>query len=178
MTRWPTLFILACAVVGLNSCASYEAGRSNALIRVSYDAADMLAEQLTVGLGKETPIVVATFVDINRLSESSTLGRLMAEQVSARLTQLGFPIVELKLRGSVFVREGKGELMLSREVRDLSLEYKVQAVVVGTYAPGLNRFFLNLKIVRPTDNRILAAQDLAVDVDDGLQAMLMRGGGY
>lgn len=169
------LFALFALLGMLNGCASYQAGTGNSLIRASYDAADLLVKQMPVSIAQDAPIIVATFVDINRLTESSTLGRMMAEQVAARLTQRGYPIIELKLRGSAYVREGKGELMLSREVKDLSQEYKVQAVVVGTYAASADRVFLNMKIVRPTDNRVLAAQDVAVIADEQVLALLMQG---
>jgi len=115
---------------------------------------------------------VATFVDLDRLEHSSTLGRMLAEQVAARFTQQGYPVIELKLRGSVFVQEGKGELLLSREVKELSLAHNVQAVVVGTYASGPGRLFLNLKIVRPTDNRVLSAHDVAMDLDETTTTLL------
>lgn len=165
--------LLALALL-LPACSTHQSGKTNPMIRASYAGAELLMEQLPHPLPQDAPLIVATFVDINRLTESSTLGRMMAEQVSARLTQLQVPVVELKLRGSAFVKEGKGELLLSREIRDLSLEHKVQAVVVGTYAIGAERLYLNLKLVRPTDNRILAAQDMAVDLDETTWVLLMR----
>ncbi|MFC4158606.1 FlgO family outer membrane protein [Chitinimonas lacunae] len=169
MTRLFVLVLLLC----LNGCAGYEAGRSNRLIRASYSATDQLVAVLPQPLPRDAPLIVATFVDINRLTSSSTLGRMLAEQVSTRLTQLGHPVVELKLRGNVFVREGTGELLLSREVKDLSISHRAQAVVVGTYAASPERIFLNLKIVRPTDNRILAAHDIALTPDENILSLLM-----
>lgn len=166
------LLVLALSLC-LTACASYEAGRSNRLIRTSYDAAERLVEGLPQPLPRDAPLIVATFVDIDKLTGSSTLGRMLAEQVSARLTQMGYPIIELKLRGNVFVREGTGELLLSREVKDLSIAHKVQAVVVGTYATSPERIFLNLKIVRPTDNRILSAHDVALTPDETVFGLLM-----
>ena len=159
-------------VVALSGCASYKAGGKDPTIRVSYDAADQLLKLATVPLPKDAPLIVATFVDIDRLEHSSTLGRMLAEQVAARLTQQGYPVIELKLRGSVFVQEGKGELLLSREVKELSLAHNVQAVVVGTYAAGPGRLFLNLKVVRPTDNRVLSAHNIAMDLDETTTTLL------
>ena len=164
--------LLLGVVLALSGCASYKAGSKDPTIRVSYDAADQLLKLASVPLPKDAPLIVATFVDLDRLEHSSTLGRMLAEQVAARFTQQGYPVIELKLRGSVFVQEGKGELLLSREVKELSLAHNVQAVVVGTYASGPGRLFLNLKIVRPTDNRVLSAHDVAMDLDETTTTLL------
>ncbi|MBV8466669.1 MAG: hypothetical protein JO218_12065 [Burkholderiales bacterium] len=167
----------AAAMLGLlglmTSCAHYQAGVKNPVIRASYDAADQLIALAKPPVNNDAPLIVATFVDIDKLEQASTLGRVLAEEVAARLTQRGYHIIELKLRGSVYVRDGTGELMLSRQVKELSLSHNVQAVVVGTYAPSPEKLFLNLKIVRPTDNVILSAHDIALDLDDTTRSLLM-----
>ncbi|WP_269532323.1 FlgO family outer membrane protein [Chitinimonas sp. BJYL2] len=165
------LLLAACLVLG--SCAQYQAGVKNPLIRVSYDAADQLLALAKPAIPKDAPLIAATFVNIDHLTHSSTLGRMLAEQVAARFTQQGYAMVELKLRDSVFVQEGRGELLLSREVRDLSLAHNVQAVVVGSYAVTPEKIFLNIKIVRPQDNRVLSAHNIAVSVDETTQTLLL-----
>lgn len=165
--------IVAILFCMLSACASYQAGVKNPTIRASYDAADQLLALAKQPLPKDAPVIVATFVDIDKLTASSTLGRMLAEQVAARFTQQGYAVIELKLRGSVFMQEGKGELMLSREVKDLSLSHNVQAIIVGTYAAGADKLFLNLKIVRPLDNQVLSAHSLALNLDETTRTLLM-----
>ncbi|WP_374354902.1 FlgO family outer membrane protein [Chitinimonas sp.] len=161
---------LACL---LSACANYQAGARNPTIRASYDAADQLLAMVKPALPKDAPLLVSTFVDIDRLTTTSTMGRMLAEQVASRFTQQGYGLVELKLRGNVFVQEGRGELLLSREVKDLSLSHNVQAVIVGSYAVSAEKLFLNLKIVRPLDSRVLSAHNIALDLDETSRAMLM-----
>ncbi|PHV13286.1 FlgO family outer membrane protein [Chitinimonas sp. BJB300] len=160
-------------LLSLAGCAGYQHGVKNPMIKASYDAADRLAAMAYPIIKVDQPVIVATFVQIDRLTTTTTFGRLMAEQVASRLLFQKYPIVELKLRGSVFVREGTGELLLSREVKDLSAAHNVQAVIVGTYALAGEKIFLNLKVVRPTDNRVLAAHDLAIEIDETTRALLM-----
>lgn len=157
----------------LSACASYQQGNKNSMIRASYEAADRLAAMAYPTVKVDQPVIVATFVQLDQLTETTNFGRLMAEQVASRLLFQQYPIVELKLRGSVFVREGKGELLLSREVKDISAAHNVQAVVVGTYVVAGEKLFLNMKVVRPLDNRVLAAHDLAIDIDATTRALLM-----
>ncbi len=164
------LLALMCALAG---CASYEAGSANRLIRASYDSTDTLIGLMPTPLPKDAPLLVATLVNIDALTESSTLGRILSEQVSARLTQQGYQVIELKMRGSVFVKASQGELMLSREIKDLSQSHQAQAVVVGTYALGPQHLFVNLKILRPQDNRVLSAHDVAIKLDSTVRMMLM-----
>ncbi|MBV1776282.1 hypothetical protein KSF73_11225 [Burkholderiaceae bacterium DAT-1] len=166
--------IAACVAVCLGGCAQYESGRSNAIVRASYDATDTLLKGLKPELPKDAPIIVASFVELDHLGTSSTLGRMLADQVSARMTQHGFPVEEIRLGSKMVVKDGLGELLLTRELKELSTQRKAQAVVVGTYVVAPEKVFLNLKLIRPIDNRILAAHDLALESDDTVQALLMK----
>jgi hypothetical protein len=47
---------------------------------------------------RRQPLLVATFVNLEVLTESSRLGRLFSEQVGGRLAQRGYAVKELKLR--------------------------------------------------------------------------------
>ena len=101
-TKWKAGIVRAAWVVGLvailSSCATSKEVPDPDLTAASYGAADKLIEGSQYGLARDRNIVVATFVNINDLEDSSTLGRLIAEQVSSRLTQVGYRVVELKLR--------------------------------------------------------------------------------
>jgi FlgO protein len=166
------------ASLALGACAAgayyFDAGESN-LIRGDYAATDVL-----VAGGKVSeaggPLLVATVVDIDHLSQSSTLGRLISEHVASRLAQKGYVVTELKMRDPVYVRTPEGELMLSREVHDISAKHGAQAVVVGTYASdgrGANSVvFVSLKLVRTGDNTILGASDYALVLAQGGYGML------
>lgn len=168
--------LLICLLSGIAGCANTANPlanlRSNLFIEDNYAAADRLVANIKKPLSKELPIVAATFVNLDALTESSTLGRLLSEQIASRLTQQGYSLVELKLRGSVFVKANQGELLLSREVKDLSASYSAQAVVVGTYARSGEYLYLNIKIVRPTDNLVLAASDYALPMDWNIRSLL------
>ena len=86
---------------------------------------------------------MASFVNVNNLEESSSFGRIIAEQITSRFTQLGHKVIELKLRqNSIFIKEGQGEFILSRDVHELSKTYNASAVVVGTYADGGDRLYV------------------------------------
>jgi hypothetical protein len=77
----------------------------------------------------------------------------------------GFHVKEVKLRTDIYVREGTGELMLSREMRDIARSQNASMVVVGTFSPAANFTYVSLKLVRTEDSRILAGYDYALPND-------------
>ncbi len=127
------------------------------------------------GTGSGGPFIVATLVNIDKLDQSSTLGRLISEQVSSRLVQLGYGAVELKIRNSVFMKQNEGEFMLTREIQDVANAHNAQAVIIGTYAESADFVYVSLKVVNPANSYILAAYDYALPIDR--QIRRMTGGG-
>jgi len=136
------------------------------LLNTSHEAVDRLtsiAKQnsaLTgVELSAKSPIIVASFVDINQMEQSSAFGRIIAEQFASRLIQKGYYVVELKLRKNIFIKEKAGEFLLSRKIKEITANHNAQGIVVGTYAVAANNIYLTAKIVDPKTNRILSSYD-------------------
>ncbi len=134
------------------------------IIPVSYKIADGLETNLNEPISKKELIIVASFVKIDNLNESSTRGRMIAEQIASRLTQRGYKIQELKLRqGSIFMQEGKGEFLLSRDLQNISKNYNASAVVVGTFAESRGWFYVSARIVRP-DGIVISSYDIGIEM--------------
>lgn len=158
--------LLACmAAATLAGCATQQAQSPSLLAKAevespliarSNDAADLLAQALgQSAIATGTPVVVASLASVDNLTRSSTFGRAVGEQIAARLASRGVPVVELKLRNSVFMSKDGGEFMLSREVKDLTQSYKTNIVVAGTYAEANSNVVVTLKAVDVTSNRVL-----------------------
>ena len=62
-------------------------------------------------LHRYTPMVAATFVDIDNLKRSSTFGRIGSELFSSELARAGIPVREVKMRNSLYIEESVGELI-------------------------------------------------------------------
>jgi TolB-like protein len=158
----------------LAACASpnYPAAQNSEFTQANYAAIDKLLSAPAVPIEKDIPLLVATMVSIDSLNQSSRLGRLVSEQYAARLTQLGYYVVEMKLRNNIYIREGTGELLLSRDVRDLSKSHNAQVVVVGNYAVASGYVYLTLKAVAVADNRVIAATNYLLPLTENNKAML------
>ena len=118
------------------------------------------------------PVLVATVVNVNDLSRSAPLGRTLSEQYASHLVASGFHVKELKLRGDVFVKEGTGELLLSREIKDIARTHSAAYVVVGTYSAAANLTFVSLKMLRTEDGRIVNGADYALPNDRDVVKLL------
>lgn len=120
----------------------------------------------------DDPILNATIVNIDNLEKSSTLGRLISEQINGAFAQSGYKMIELKLRESVYIKRNEGELMLSREISDLAASHKVQAVIVGTYAVAYNNVYINLKMVDSRTSYVMGVHDYTLPIDQNVRELL------
>lgn len=169
--------LLSCALavsLALGGCAATpEAASPFAnLIEINQKATDALLQNN--GLDPAQPLLVASFVNLDVLTESSRLGRLFSEQVAGRLVNRGYPVIELKLRENLFFKQGQGALLLSREIREVSQAHQAQAVVVGTYTASAQTLYVSLKLIGTPGNLVLAAHDYAIPLDNNVRSLLVR----
>ena len=150
----------------------------NVVVGANYAAADALLAQLKGKLADDKPLIMATIVNIDALEQTSTLGRLVSEQVSTRLAQGGLKMLELKLRNTVYLKRSQGELMLTREIGEVAHTHDAQAVVVGSYADTPDAVFVNVKVIQPTSNFVLAGHDFVLQKDATVRAMMQPAGQF
>ncbi len=137
---------------------------------------DLLAQTIqSRGVLSDQPILAASFVNIDDLTESSTLGRVVSEQIGNRLAQRGFKIIEIKLRReSVYIKKKEGEFFLSRDLRNITAANDVYAVLVGTYAVSDYSVFVSARIVLTEDNTVIAGQEYELSLDFAVQSLLEK----
>ena len=186
---------LATAGVLLSACETaprvvsteptYEQAQNSAFNQANYNAVAELLKRLpspnapasasnTSDSSASAPFVVATLVNIDQLEQSSTLGRLISEQVASRMTQLGFSVLELKVRNGVYMKRNEGELLLTREIKEVASTHNAQAVIVGTYAESATLVHVNLKVVNPSTNVVIAAHDYALPLDKQVASLIRK----
>lgn len=144
----------------------------------SYGGADDLVSDARYSVGPNTPILVGTLNNVDKLERSNTFGRMTSEQLSARFAQRGFMVSELKMRNSVNIKEGlgdpaeSGEYLLSRDVRSIGGEHAAAAVITGTYAVAGNEIFVNLKMIDVATGKIISATDYAVPLTSNIRELV------
>jgi hypothetical protein len=137
-----------------------------------------LAEQLIAGIrdcSLQGVVALPTaFVNLDNFNETSSLGRLIAEQMFHEFTQRGFPIREYRLPATIRVHPGEGELYLSREIGNAAPSPR-SAVIVGTYSGDRRALFINARLVKP-DGQVLRTANLVLE-GNALTGRLMRSSG-
>jgi len=180
-----SLMLAACETTPrapLVSEPTYEQALNNSFNTANYTAVAELIKRYpgssnasaTNTNASNAPFVVSTLVNIDQLEQSSTLGRLISEQVASRMTQMGYSVLELKIRSGVYMKRNEGELLLTREIKEVASTHNAQAVVVGTYAESATLVHVNLKIVNPATSVILAAYDYALPLDKQIASLIRR----
>jgi hypothetical protein len=151
---------------------TYQEAANNQFLANSRDAVAKLTAGFDLSTLGSGPVLVATVVNVNDLSRSAPLGRTLSEQYASHMASSGFNVKEIKLRGDVFVREGAGELLLSREIKDIARSHNASLVLVGTYSAAANYTYVSLKLVRTEDSRIIRGYDYALPNDRDVQRLL------
>ncbi|WP_447044815.1 FlgO family outer membrane protein [Vreelandella sp. H-I2] len=139
------------------------------------------AEQMITSnpeLTRYSPMIAATFVSIDNLSQSSTLGRISSEIMASALSRQGMQVREVKMRDSMFIEESVGELILSRQVQRLSAQHNARSILMGTYAQGQDYVYVSARVVRAGDAMVLGSADFRLPLNNNTRSLLEGQGGW
>lgn len=142
------------------------------LIETNYQAGQILGNNLAekhLAEEPEGPILLASFVNLDNLEESSSLGRIIPQQIGSALSDCGFKLLDVRLRAdSMRIEPSQGEFALSRELKVIAREQKAYGVLVGTYSKLYGQIYVNAKILKSSDKITLAATDYLLPYEPGL----------
>lgn len=118
-------------------------GLANELFR---NLADADPENGDLGQG----VMICTFVELKKLSRTSSLGRYLAEQLMNEMQQRHYEVLEIRKSQAVMLQEKRGEFGLSRNPNEISQTVAAGAMLTGTYTPSKDSIVINARII---DNR-------------------------
>lgn len=167
------LALLGCAAISDDDAPVRARVQDANLVDENYKAADALLARAPWLKERREPLLSATFVDINNLNTSSGLGRVIGEQLGSKFAQQGFTVIEIKMRNNIFIKEGSGEFMLSRSIQEISQSHNAAAVIAGTYAVARQSVYVQARLIRATDNLILASYDYVLPLGPDARALLV-----
>lgn len=156
----------------LRTDPTYEEAAGSKFVASNREAINRLVGGLEIDRKGNTPVLVATIVNVNDLRRTAPLGRTLSEQYASYMVANGYNVKELKLRGDVFVREETGELLLSREIKDIAKVHSAGLVLVGTYSQAANFTYVSLKFVRTDSGQIVRGHDYALPNDADVLKLL------
>lgn len=163
------LLLIAAASMALLGCASapldiddLPPDTGDQAIRSTHDAADTLSASLRRAGFDGSAVLVASVAQVDSLSFASTLGKMLGEQISARLAAQGFPVVEVKLRSNLLLSARGGEFVLSRETKEISQAHRAGVVVAGTYAASGSHVMVTVKAIDAESGRIITGTSYSI----------------
>jgi len=132
-------------------------------------AVAQLGKALIANAGEEIVdeyvVAVSSFVNLNNLYATSSLGRYFGEQLIAELQQAGVGVVEVRKTPGLMISEHHGEYALSRDMDELSFVQPAQAMVTGTYAVTGQEVLVNARLLRNEDNMVLSTASAVLPLD-------------
>ncbi|HIJ84949.1 MAG: hypothetical protein HW380_3233 [Magnetococcales bacterium] len=183
MLRFPLIFLVVSLGLLMGGCLPemesyplvsqpltvYEAPDMKATV---YMAADAMVMAIREKVHKRAAILPASFVDEKNMDETTPMGRLLSRQMSARFTQAGYKILEVKLRDNLLLQKGKGQFLLSDEVAKIRDTHEAHMVLAGSYSVAKNRVFVNAQLIRIGDGVTLAAEDFSMVLTPDIRNLL------
>lgn len=160
--------------MALSACTASKTVSDADIVALGYTASDLLLEQAGSKVKPGSNTIVASFADIDNLSVSSSFGRIAAQQVASRFTQRGYKITEMLFRKDIYIREQQGEFVLSRALKNISVEHDVAQVLVGTYAVASKNIYVTAKLVRTSDSEVLSSVDYTLPMGPDMRQLIRR----
>ncbi|NOX25359.1 MAG: hypothetical protein GXP59_04480 [Deltaproteobacteria bacterium] len=135
-----------------------------------------LGKQLLVNsresIAGDYTLTINSFVNLNNLYETSSLGRYIGEELMGDLQLAGVAVLDVRKTAGIMIRQKSGEYGLSRDMKELSYVHNSQAMVVGTYTYANGQIFLNARILRNNDGMVLSNASLVFGLDPVTRKML------
>lgn len=117
-------------------------------------------------------ILVATAVDVNNVQSTSELGRVLTECIQARLTHNDHDVIHPTVREDHLLVQHDGQFLLSRDARNLAVDYNARSALVTTYSVVANSVIVSMKLVSTIENSTVAAQDFVLARTESVTEML------
>ncbi|MCX8026366.1 MAG: FlgO family outer membrane protein [Thermodesulfovibrionales bacterium] len=133
-----------------------------------------LADQLETNLDAnyiQNPVVVTSFPNLNKMKETSNLGRLIAESLMHELQIRRWSVIDVRLVREIIINE-EGEFSISRDIKKLKDSYNISGVVTGTYAFTNDSIIVNARAIDIETGVIKSSGQIAIPID-GLESLLL-----
>jgi len=155
-------------------------GRFNARMIFLADQIERNAERKSLS----NTFIVTSFVNLNKLSETTPFGRLIAENIIHELQIRKWQVFEVRLTKDIVINE-TGEFSLSRDIKKLRDQYKIGGIVAGTYSVSGGHVIVNTRVIDINTGLVVSSGQIHLPVnwfvdellfnDDSLKAMKVVG---
>jgi TolB-like protein len=145
-----------------------------------YKSIQEMAIQLFQNLEDPDPVVgelangiaVTAFVDLKKLTRTSSFGRYLAEQLMTEFQHQGFSVLEVRKSTSILVQEKHGEYGLSRNLNEIPPAVAAQTLITGTYTVAGDHVLVNAKIIDNKTTQLLSSATMLFPKNNLVELLL------
>lgn len=126
-----------------------------------------LADQLDKNAITKDPsstFIVTSFTNLDKLGETTAIGRLISENLIHGLQLHKWQILEARLTKGIDVNAA-GEFSLSRDIAKLKDEYKISGVVTGTYSVAEGNLTINARVIDVNTGLLISSAQTYIPVN-------------
>ncbi len=117
-------------------------------------------------------VVMSSFVDLKKLSRTSSFGRYIAERMMTEFQHQGYNVVEIRKTKDILIQPRRGEYGLSRDIKQIAPRVAARAMVTGTYTVAGDKIMVNARII-DNKNAALLSSASGMFNKDALTTMLL-----
>ena len=182
--------VQSCATAHILSNLNLSEEKDSSLLQSSYPAADMLSQYIEAHIGKYKDIHVETLSYNGHEDIEVPLGVIISDQISNRLSQLGYNIIErpkanVRLEkvieeADINIEEEKGFFSSFFVEKKEAPEYipyinkvKKGIVLTGSYDDTRTNVIISTKIVNRNNNNIIAAYEYTISKNKDVRDLLI-----
>lgn len=119
-------------------------------------------------------VLATTFVSLDEFTSTSRLGRALAEMYVSQLSGHGIDFQEIRTRANgILIEPQLGETLLTRSAPHLAGETSAFAVLLGNYSVTPQEVFLNVRLLRLSDQLILTADSYSLPRLPNIESLLV-----
>lgn len=144
-------------------------GRFNAQMIFMADQIERNADRKSL----ENTFIVTSFTNLNKLSETTPFGRLVAENVIHELQVRKWKVFEVRLTKDVVINE-TGEFSLSRDIKKIRDMYKIGGIVTGTYSVANDHVVVNARVIDINTGLVASSAQVHMPVNWFTDALLFN----
>ena len=144
-----------------------QVGRFNAEIIFLADQIERNADRKSL----DNTFVVTSITNLNNLTETTSFGRLVSENLIHELQVRKWKVFEVRLTKDIIVNN-TGEFSLSRDIQKIREVYKIGGIVAGTYSIAEGNIITNVRVVDINSGIIASSGQIRMPLDWFTESLL------
>jgi len=137
-----------------------------------------LADQLERNIDRKilsNTFIVTSFANLDKLNETTSFGRLVAENLIHELQVRHWQVFDVRLTKDIIINE-TGEFSLSRDIKKIRDTYKVGGILAGTYSIINNHLIINARVIYIDSGIVASAGQIHLPLNNFAESLLYNTG--